>query len=444
MMIILKRRYSTLALLTCMAINMAQASDPTPLDLNAVLHAARQNDPQWLSKIHAYRASKEIKNLASAAIKPSVKLTAQGSREHYDSDTFGSDSYSQHSYGASVLQPLFRADRWYNYKKASFIVKQKEAEFTQAQLDFYMRVVGTYFDVLRANENLRFRLAEKQAIQQQLEQTEHRFAVGLVAEADVQEARAAFDLASVEHILADQSRNQALDALVTLTGSQATDVKPLQKDIPVVAPVPNEFVPWKTLALSHNPTLQAALLNQKAATKDFQAKTAAHLPSVDLYGSYQNNDRYIPTTPGEMTNNSIGIRMELPLYSGGSLSAARRQSRELSLQAGDDVQFVERQIVQNTRTVLSAVNSDVARVTAQQQSIRSATAAYEASKIGYKTGTRTLVDLLTAQQALFRAKRDYANARFDYIFDSLRLKQIAGVLREDDVKQINSWLSAAQ
>lgn len=440
-MIFMKYRFQVLGFATLMLMNMAHSNEPVSMDLNAVLQAAQHNDPQWLSKIHAHRASKEIKALARAAIKPSLKLTAQDSHEHYDSDTFGSDRYSQQIYGATVLQPLFRPDRWYNYQKASLINQQKDAEFSQAQLDFYMRVVEVYFDVLRAKENLRFRLAEKQAIQQQLEQTEHRFSVGLVAETDVQEARAAFDLGSVEHILAEQNVSQAIDVLDTLTGSQTQTVRPLQTDIPVIAPVPNEFTYWKNLALAKNPLLHAAQFNRKAAHKDYQAKTAAHLPSLDLYGSYQNNDRYIPTTPGEMTSDSIGIKLEMPLYAGGALSAARRQSRELSFQARDDLQLTHRQIVQKARTALSAVNSDVARVTAQQQSIRSATAAYEATKTGYKTGSRTLVDLLGAQQALFRVKRDHANARYDYIFDSLRLKEVAGILSEKDLHEVNSWLS---
>lgn len=433
-----KTKLMSLIALSC--INMAHGENSPSLNLSTTLQHAIANDPQWAAKVHAHAANREIRPLASAGLKPTLKLNAQSSREHYESDTFGTDSYDLTTYGANLVQPLFRLDRWYSYKKGTLISQQKDAEFIQAQLDFYMRVVDVYFGVLSAEENRRFRRAEKSAIQQQLKQTEQRFNVGLVAEADVQEARAAFDISSVQFILAEQALDLALESLNTLTGMPVETIAPLKSDIPMALPLPNDVTSWKTMALDHNPQLKAALLNKGAARRDFQAKTAAHLPSVDLFGNYQNSDRYIPTTQGEMESNSVGIKVEMPLYAGGAVSASRRQSKQVSLQAEDEFQFIERDIIQKTNNLYRVVSSDVARVAAQKQSIRSATAAYEASKIGYKTGTRTIVDLLTAQQALFSVKRDYANARFEYIFDSLKLKQIAGVLSEKDINDVNNWL----
>ena len=69
-------------------------------------------------------------------------------------------------------------------------------------------------------------------------------------------------------------------------------------------------------------------------------------------------------------------------------------------------------------------------------------AALVAIEAGYSSGTRTILDVLNAQNTLYSAKHDYANARFDYILDSLRLKQVAGILSKEDILNVNQWLKA--
>ena len=55
-------------------------------------------------------------------------------------------------------------------------------------------------------------------------------------------------------------------------------------------------------------------------------------------------------------------------------------------------------------------------------------------------GTRTLVDVLNSQRDLFRARRDFAQARYDYILNTLSLMQAAGTLAPEDLQGVNSWL----
>ena len=132
--------------------------------------------------------------------------------------------------------------------------------------------------------------------------------------------------------------------------------------------------------------------------------------------------------------------MELPLYTGGLTSSNRRQAKSLLYKAQDDARFTERDVLKNTSNLVSVVDTRVAEVRAQQLSIRSGQSALEATQAGYEAGTRTIVDVLNAQRVLYQAKSDYADARFNYILDSLRLKQIAGILTEKDLLSLNQWL----
>jgi outer membrane protein len=410
-------------------------------DLSSVFKHALKNDFQWAAKIHAYRANKESKALGASGLKPNIKLNAQSSRDSFDSDTFGNDSYSSTTYGASLVQPIFSLDKWRDYQKGRALDKQADAEFQFEQQTFYIRVAEVYFDTLRAEEGLRFRQAEKSAIKSQLEQIQYRFKAGLAADTDVQEAKAAFDLITVQHIVAQQELDFALENLHTLTGLLLSKVRPLKSDIPIIPPSPISLKEWTNVALINNPVVSAASYAQDAAQRSYQAKTSAHLPTLDLVGNYRDTDRYIQTSEGEMSSSSISLKFELPLYSGGAISASRRQAKEIYLQATDEFNFKKRELLQNTRNLYRLVNTDISRVHAQKQGIRSVEAALIAVEAGYSSGTRTIVDVLNTQNTLYSAKHDYANARFDYILDSLRLKQVAGILSDEDILNVNQWLS---
>ena len=97
-----------------------------------------------------------------------------------------------------------------------------------------------------------------------------------------------------------------------------------------------------------------------------------------------------------------------------------------------------RDTIANTRSLYMTVLSDVARVTAHRQSIVSSQSALDATTAGYEVGTRNVVDVLNAQNALFSARRDYANVRYDYVNNMLRLKQQAGLLSPEDVHRLDA------
>lgn len=409
-------------------------------DLSTVLQQAIGNDPQWASKVHAYKANKQLVKKTNAAIRPSIIVSAQAYEEETESDVFGEDDYDKEVISATLVQPVFRLSNWYTYRKGKQLDKQVEADFKSEEQDFYMRVVEIYLEVLRAEENLRFRLAEKVAIEKQLEQTVERFNAGLAAETDMQEAKAAYDISSVQHIIAEQDLDLALESLVTITGNEYRKIAPLKAEIPVNPPSPDDIKSWNDMALANNYDLKAADHARWAAKKEHRSKRAAHLPTLDLIGSYQDTDRYLQTSLGEMETSSVSLKLELPIYKGGEIGADRRQAKEQYLQSEDDYNYTKRLIIQNTSNFFRVVKTDVSRVNAQKQSIMSAESALSATEAGYNSGTRTLADVLDAQQTLYGAKRDYGNARFDYIFNLLKLKQLAGSLKKEDVEEINTWL----
>lgn len=433
-------------LLASMAVT-AQAAD-----LKAVANAAWSHDGTWQAARQNWEASQQILVQGRAMLLPTI----DAKYGHYKNDRDLEDSglnlqYDETVTSVTLTQPLFRLDAFYGYKEAKASVSAEKAQFYQARQDFVLRVAKRYFGVLRAWDNLVSARAEEKAIGRQLEQTKERFKVGLVPGTDVQEAQATYDLTQVNLIVAKQNFSIARDKLEALTGRKWSQLAELQEQLPMSGPQPSSMEAWLDKAAYQNPNILVARYNAKAAHLTAKRRLGAMLPKVQLVGSY-NHQHIAPdgSLPSAMLGSSladsegtrVGIEITMPLFHGGALNSQRKQAL-LRAQAADSIfQQTIRDVAQRTRSAYRTVKADALRVKARRQAIQSARSALEATRSGYQVGTRNVVDVLNAERALYDAQRDYANARYDYIIDSLTLKSAAGELDVADLVGVNGWLSA--
>lgn len=412
------------------------------LTIKRTVELAQQNDPQWAAVKNQYLSNQQVIDQGRAGILPQINLDGSVSHNNDDYEKLGEDSYETHSYSASIVQPLFRLNNWHTYKQGKALDSQFEAEFKQNEEAFYLRIITLYLDVLRANANLSFRKAEQEAIARQLEQSKQRFEVGLVAITDVHETQAAYDTAVSTRIVAESEQFVALRFLETLTGTEVDGVVDLHEDLPILPPDPIDLKQWIDMSLQGNYGLQAAIFAANAAEQDYKSKRGDHAPTLDLVGShsYNSTEAEYSITSGDLTRNTISLQLNLPLYSGGAVSANRRQSQYLFLAQKDTEHFTRREVIQDATNFYQLMLANVAQVNARKQSKLSAKVALEATEAGYEAGTRTIVDVLNVQRNLFQNERDYINARFDYVITALNLKQAAGLLTEEDILSLEQWM----
>lgn len=438
--------------------------------LSEIYDLALQNDPQLRAANAAYLAGKENANIGRAGLLPFVLGSAQYSET--DSEQSSSDIYidgqisdpsttnnsdsDQTSFAVSVEQPLFNLPAWYDYKQGQTISEQARLEFAAAQQELIIRVAQAYFDVLRASENLTSAIAEKEAIGRQLEQTTQRYEVGLLPITDVHEAQAAYDDASVNALILEGALRVAFEGLEVLTGRPHSELAGLVDTFPAEPPDATPEA-WVQLALDNNLQLLITQEGRDAAYHNAQARKMEHLPT--LTGSYRYTDTDFDrdfrgvnavgepvTTPISSRNkvHVVGVQLNVPIFTGGLVSAQRRQAYQRYAQADETVNYVLRSTTQQARSAHVNVVTAAAAVKARHQAIVSAESALEATRAGYDVGTRNIVDVLFAERNLHQAQRNYANARYDYIDSSLLLKLIAGQLSPDDVYQLNAWVDPAK
>ncbi len=416
--------------------------------LQQIYDLAAANDPQIRAAEAQLKANLENRNLGRSGILPQFSLG--GSYSDQTSNIVGSAEETRESttYSADVRQTLFDFPAWYNYKRGDTLANQAEQDYLSAKQDLILRTATAYFNVLSSLDNMRATKAEEVALAKQLEQTRQRFDVGLIAITDVHEAQAAYDDVVARLVDALGLVGITFENLSVLTGQPHTSIAPLNSEFPIVAPIPADAEAWVQMAMENSYTLKSAMLSRDAASFNAQSKKWEHAPSLSLGMSYQ--DQSVTTNSaiaflnrqGETT--SISLTLDVPLYLGGSIGATRRQAAYQALASQENLNNTRLTLIQNTRNQHLTVSIDVSQVEARRQAIVSSQSAYEATRAGYDVGTRNLVDVLNAEQAVYQARRDYYRARYEYIIDRLGLDQLVGSLGTSDISDIEAWLDPAR
>jgi len=405
---------------------------------------AHDNDPQLKAADATRSAQKETKSQSIAQLLPSLSFSANTDKiksETTNSAFFPavSETYRSHAYQLTLTQPIYRHDRWVALRQANSTVSQAEADYGIAEQALIIRFSESYFNLLAAKDNLDFAHAEKEATARQLEQAKQRFEVGLIAITDVHEAQAQYDLTVAQEITADNQLASAREALQEITGQYEKAPLSLQDEIPLLNPNPEDIDAWVKKATAQNLTLQSAIYSSDIAHEEINRQRAGHLPTVDLVASRTQS------VTGGLTGrdndvDKISLQLNVPIFSGGSVNSRTREAAYRAEAAKQGLIQARRSITRQTRDAYLGVIAEVSRVKALKQAVISNTKAYEATQVGFEVGTRTIVDVLLSQRELFRAKRDYARSRYDYILNTLRLKQAAGSLARTDIEAINKWL----
>lgn len=434
-----------LGLAICVSIGATPAMAD---DLVSILDLAMRNDPTLRQAEAQYESRHTLLAQGRAALLPTLAL--QGSTTRQTAGPAGEMSYkpgqNSHGYRLNLTQAIFNLTAWYSYEGAKMQDKAAEIGYAAQEQDLIIRVASSYFNVLRALDDLETRRQEEEAAQRQFEQTQQREEVGLIAITEVYESQAAYDLARNNTIIAEDTLATSYEALEAITGQPHPNIDVLREDFPVES-VDGSVESWTQQALNSNLALIAARYNLEAQQENLKARKSDHLPTISANAAFNHNvlggaqaadgsSRGV----GAIDGTSLALQINIPLFSGGGTSARRRAAEYDLLAQQEAVSLTRRQTTQNVRNAFRRVNTDALVIAQRQQAITSARSALEAIEVGYEVGTRNIVDVLQARQQLFVALRNYSDARYNYVVDSLTLKQITGLLTPQDILELNEWL----
>lgn len=454
------------------ALAVALLSSPLRAeDLSQIYMQAREADPT-LAAVDANRlATKEGSPQARAALLPQISgsygyVRQDGATNSYaptkNQDTglyeidFSGQINRDRSRPASVLlnQTLFDWGKITRLRGAAATSEGADYSYDAASQDLLVRTATAYFNVLTAEDQLTFSQANEKSLQKQLDQADERFKVGLSAITDVHVARAQHDSAVAGAIVAQNNVETQREALVQIIGKTFGELKKLRDPIPLDKPVPADMQAWVDLAAKQNPTLASAGKSVEAADYNIQSQRSGHYPTLgaslrrDITPGWGNTTFVGPNgaSSGSLHGNNvagnttIGVTLNIPIFTGGLVSSLTRQAVFQRDAAQDQLEITRRGVYANTRNAYRTVISGISEVEAAKAAVVSAQSAVDATQAGFEVGTKTILDVLTSQSQLVSAQSAYSQARHNFVLSGLQLKQAAGAIAVKDLDAVNALL----
>lgn len=430
-----------LRLKALLALLMAGSVIPAhALGLLEAYQAALKNDPAYRSAYYASQAGAENRVLGRANLLPTVSSSFAASKVRNtitEAKLVFPRDYLSRSATVQLRQPLFSLDAWARAKQGNAQAAYAASVFESQQQEVISRVVNAYFDVLYKADLLALAKVERDVYVEQRKINDRLFEKGEGTRTDMLESQARLDTAEAAVLETQDALTVSRTTLAAIIGGDPGELDMLVPEFETRPPETLSFEAWKNIALERNPDIKAMMQGVEIARQEVNKSRAGHLPRVDFVAAYsRSSSDTIQTYNQETTARSIGVQVNIPIYAGGQVNAATRQSVANQEKAKADLQSQTDKILTELRKDYDAMQSSVARISALQKAVASSELLIKATQMSVKGGVRINLDVLNATQQLYINKRDLAQARYNYLLNTLRMRASAGTLSEADVREI--------
>lgn len=438
----------------------------TPLraaDIMAIYHEALENDAQFRAARFTHQAAQEKLPQGRAGLLPTVTLAGVRRRQWIDIERIGGTGTAtgtgvavrpsevvidNQSLTITATQPIYRKENFAIYEQSKLQVAQADSEFIMAAQDLILRVAQAYLDILLAEVNVEVAEAQKKAISEQLAQAKRNFEVGTATIVDTHEAQARFDLTAALEIGALNELEVRKRTLEQIIGRIPEDLAhPTETPSDLLTLKYPRMQDWISVAEQNNLALKVQEAVYEIAKKDVERAQAGHYPTLDLVAIYSDQKGVGGTITGrpiDLTSKEIGVQLSFPLFQGFAVQSRVREAVAIQEKVLQDLNNTRRNSVLQVSQQYLNVTNGIAQVTALKQALVSSQSQVDSTKLGQEVGVRTEVDVLNAQQLYYSARRDLAQARYNFLMSRLRLKAEAGELDEEDLKEVNDALFRSQ
>ena len=416
-------------------------------NLVTLFEAAKGYDAAYKSAQSQYAANLAKADQAIANLMPTAGLTGGLNKSNVDLLTGvlagQSKSFSSLSANLSAVQPLYRPANMANYRQGLKQAELATAQLKTAEQDLIIRVSQAYFDVLASRDSLTFVQAQKTAVAEQLAAAKRNFEVGTSTITDTREAQARYDLVLAQEIAAENDLRVKKLALDLLVGNNNTEPKSLVLPVQLQTPQPADINTWVMQSAELHPAIAQSRVALDIAKLEVDKAEAGHKPTLDLTAGFsptRYNNGYT-STQIDTNATSISLNFNMPLFAGFATQNRIKETLALEDKARADVETIERNVAQATRTAYLGLQSGLGQVNALAAAEASSQSALDANQLGYKVGVRINIDVLNSQSQLYQTKRDLAKARYDVLVGQLKLRQANGSLKADDLQAVNALLA---
>jgi len=422
------------------------------MDLLQAYEAARKQDPSLLASRATAEAGRERLPQARAQMLPNLSASLSQNNNQLTSitpDFLGREQTTNRDYRSSnqtvqLRQPLFRPFLTSQYRQTEAQVLDAEATLAQEEQNLAVRVSGAYFDAVLSRDQLALVLAQRNTLTAQLEGTRKMFAAGSGTRTDVDEAQARLDMVVAQEIEARQNVAFTLRQLQILVNEPIKQLASLNvAKLKLEGPKPADLDDWTLRAEQNSPQLAGLKAQLEAARQEVKKAQSGHLPTLDAIAQLTSSEsENVISVSSRYKNNSIGLQLNIPIFSGGGVNASVRQALANVDRAEQALEAGRRDLGVKVHKHFRGITENIPKVAALEQALRSAEQLIVSNKKSFQAGSRTIIDILNAEQQHMVVSRDIAQARFMYLISRINLLALVGGADMQMVNEINFAFAA--
>ena len=438
--------------LACALAGAAVASwaQALTMDLKQVYQAALEQDATIRASRAAADSGRERLPQARAGLLPQISASAGRNNNNLDTtapNILGTpvttnDKYLSDNKTLQLRQPLVNIQRWLQFQQAKSVVEEVEANLDRDLQNLVVRVAGAYFEALMSDEQLDLVLAQKKTYTALVDAAKKGLAAGSGTRTDIDDAQSRLDMAAAQELEARQNQDLARRQLQLLVNQPVDQIAKLNvAALRLSAPMPANLDDWTRKAEQASPEIRAMQARLDAARREVSKAQAGHLPTLDAVAQWSNSgSENITRVNSRYENKTIGLQLNIPLYSGGYVNSTIRQAVAEQTRAEESLEALRRDLGVRVHKEYRGVSEGVLRVRALEQAARSAEQMMKSTQMSLTAGSRSQLDVLNAQQQFTLALRDLAQARLVYLLSGVRLASLVGDDAMLSVEHVNGSL----
>jgi len=413
------------------------------MDLLDAYSRARENDPLFGASFYEREAARTMPAQGRSYLLPQISAYGTESKYYYDQAPDYYHDFNSEALGVSLKQPLFNIPRFYEYRQNKIRAIIGEVRFNSAEQDLILRLSEAYFNALAAHNLLEVIDSEKKAISGAREQARKMFQAGVSTITDVHDAEARYDSVLAKEIEAKNNLDIKMQALKRIVGIDPGELNFLKEDVPFGIPEPVSLEGWIEKAKQHHPVLKEYANRIAYQEAELKKARGQHWPSLDFVAGYNKTNTNNTVQTNRISYGSVGVQLNLPVFSGGYTAAKVREALAVLGQARKEYENSLADITQKLSEAFLGIRGNMSKIDALLMATKSASTSLESNRMSLLAGVRTTIDVLNAEQEFHDVRVRLLQARYDCLLNIVKLKASAGTLSGDDLLAINSWLQTA-
>lgn len=336
--------------------------------------------------------------------------------------------------GLDVNLPLFAGGRIRNAMDAAKArVEAGRAALRAVEGDVFAEAVEAYMDVLRDRAVLDLNQNQVRVLTENLRATKQLYEAGDLTRTDIAQSDARLSSAKAQLALAQSRLSVSEEGFLRVIGKRPETLA----SPPPLPPLPATATEATRIAIARNPRLTAALQQARAAGMDVKGAFADRLPTLSgtVGGDYIN---YVGDQPGigvprSGVQTSVGVTTRIPLYQGGAPAARIRQARAAEGQLLEQTVATERLVVANARSAFVTYQAALKAIGSNQDAVSANELALRGTRAERSVGSRTVIEVLNAEQELLGSRVELIAARRDAYVAGFRLLQAMGMASSEEL-----------